>query len=54
MAGAPAAILAYKVILTIDPYAKDGGIERWRCHTGPGLSVSGFLLGDGELTSIFV
>ena len=37
------------MILRIDPGAKDGGIKRWRCHTGPGLLVSGFVLGDGEL-----
>lgn len=49
MGGAPAAFLEYKLLLRIDPCAKDGGIKRWRCHTGPGLSVSGLLLGDGEL-----
>lgn len=54
MAGAPAAILEYKMILKIDLCAEDGGTKIWRYHTGPRLSVSGFSLGDGELTSIFV
>lgn len=54
IAGAPAAILECEVILKMDPYAKIGGTERWRCHTGPGLCISGFLLRDGELATICI
>lgn len=53
MAGAPGAILEYEVTLRMDPGAEDGKTERWRYHTGPGLSVSGFFLRDGELTCMF-
>ena len=50
MARAPAAILEYK-ILRIDPKM---GEQKMGMFTGPGLSASGFLLRDVELTSIFV
>lgn len=48
MAGAPATILEYKVILGMDPCAEDGGTKRWRY-----LMASGFILRGRDLTSMF-
>lgn len=54
MAGTPAAIWEHEMILRMDPCAEDGGTKNVDMSHWPQLSVSEFLLRDGELTFIFV
>lgn len=49
MAGAPATILEYKVILGMDSCAEDGGTKRWRYLMASGLSIFGFILRGRDL-----